>query len=124
MSAVTDNLANAASASPWAPLKIPVFRMLWFATLASSIGAWMHEVAAGWLMTSLSPTPVMVALVQTATTLPIFLLAMPAGTLSDIVDRRRYLIAVQVDIQNLLVPGSEPQTAHYVAPGKPAQRST
>jgi MFS family permease len=96
MSAVTDNLANAASASPWAPLKIPVFRMLWFATLASSIGAWMHDVGAGWLMTSLSPTPVMVALVQTATTLPIFLLAMPAGTLSDIVDRRRYLIAVQI----------------------------
>lgn len=56
----------------------------------------MHDVGASWLMTSLSPTPVMVALIQTATTLPIFLLAMPAGALADIVDRRIYLIVVQV----------------------------
>jgi MFS family permease len=70
--------------------------MLWIATLASNIGTWMHDVGAGWLMTTLSPTAVMVALVQTATTLPIFLFAMPAGALSDIVDRRRYLIVVQV----------------------------
>ncbi|PXW88249.1 putative MFS family arabinose efflux permease [Nitrosomonas sp. Nm84] len=80
----------------WSPLKIPVFRMLWVATLASNIGTWMHDIGASWLMTSLSPTPVMVALVQTATTLPIFLLAMPAGALADIVDRRSYLIVVQV----------------------------
>ncbi len=83
-------------ASAWAPLKVPLFRMVWIAALASNIGTWMHDVGAGWLMTSLSPSPVMVALVQTATTLPVFLLAMPAGALSDIIDRRRYLIAVQV----------------------------
>lgn len=87
---------NTKSTSAWSPLKIPVFRMLWIATLASNIGTWMHDIGAGWLMTSLSPTPLMVALVQTATTLPIFLLAVPAGALSDIVDRRRYLIVVQV----------------------------
>jgi MFS family permease len=87
---------NSRSNSAWSPLKIPVFRMLWIATLASNIGTWMHDVGAGWLMTTLSPTAVMVALVQTATTLPIFLFAMPAGALSDIVDRRRYLIVVQV----------------------------
>lgn len=56
----------------------------------------MHDIGAGWLMTSLSPTPVMVALVQTATTLPIFFLAMPAGALSDILDRRRYLVVIQI----------------------------
>lgn len=56
----------------------------------------MHDIGASWLMTSLSPTPVMVALIQTATTLPIFLLAMPAGALADIIDRRSYLIVVQV----------------------------
>jgi len=82
--------------SAWSPLRLPAFRALWLATLASNIGTWMHDVGAGWLMTSLSPSPFMVALVQTATTLPIFLLALPAGALSDIVDRRRYLIVVQV----------------------------
>ena len=90
------NSMSAISPSAWSPFKIPAFRMLWIATLASNIGTWMHDIGAGWLMTSLSSTPVMVALVQTATTLPIFLLAMPAGALSDIIDRRRYLIVVQV----------------------------
>jgi MFS family permease len=82
--------------SAWAPFRIPVFRALWIATLASNIGTWMHDIGAGWLMTSLSPSPMMVALVQTATTLPVFLLALPAGALADIVDRRRYLIITQV----------------------------
>lgn len=87
-------MANTTSA--WSPFRIPVFRMLWAATLVSNIGTWMHDIGASWLMTTLSPTPVMVALVQTATTLPIFLLAMPAGALADIVDRRSYLIVVQL----------------------------
>ena len=91
-----EDTVSAPSTSAWSPLMIPVFRMLWVATLASNIGTWMHDIGASWLMTSLSPSPVMVALIQTATTLPIFLLAMPAGALSDIVDRRRFLIAVQV----------------------------
>lgn len=82
--------------SAWAPFSVPVFRILWIATLASNIGTWMHDIGAGWLMTSLSPSPVMVALVQTATTLPVFLLALPAGALADIIDRRRYLIATQL----------------------------
>jgi MFS family permease len=84
------------AATAWSPLRLPVFRMLWIATLASNVGTWMHDVGAGWLMTSLSPSALMVALVQTATTLPIFLLALPAGALADIVDRRRYLLVVQV----------------------------
>jgi len=83
-------------AGAWSPLRIPVFRVLWIATLVSNVGTWMHDVGAGWLMTTLSPSPLMVALVQTATTLPIFFLAMPAGALSDIIDRRRYLIGVQI----------------------------
>jgi MFS family permease len=80
----------------WSPLQIPLFRALWLATIASNVGTWMHEIGAGWLMTTLSPTPVMVALVQTATTFPVLLLALPAGALADIVDRRRYLLAVQL----------------------------
>ncbi len=81
--------------APWAPLKVPMFRALWIATIFSNIGTWVHDVGAGWLMASLSPSPLMVSLVQTATTLPMFLLALPAGALSDIVDRRKLLLAAQ-----------------------------
>ena len=80
---------------PLAPVRSAAFAVLWTATMVSNIGTWMHDVAAGWLMTSLSPSPFMVALVQTATTLPVFLFSLPAGALADIVDRRRLLIAVQ-----------------------------
>jgi MFS family permease len=92
--------AAAAAAPPrpsaWAPFGHTAFTVLWVATVVSNIGTWMHDVGAGWLMTSLSPSPLMVALVQTATTLPIFLFALPAGALADIVDRRRLLIVVQI----------------------------
>jgi len=93
---VTTRTNKTSSSAPWAPLQHPVYRMLWIASIVSNIGSWMHEVGAGWLMTSLAPSPLMVALVQAATTAPVFLLALPAGALADIVDRRRYLIASQV----------------------------
>lgn len=80
------------TASPWSPFKILVFRYLWLATLISNTGSWMHEVGAGWLMATLTASPFMVALMQTATSLPVFLLAIPAGALADIFDRRIYLI--------------------------------
>lgn len=79
----------------WAPFRHGVFAVLWTATVISNVGTWMNEVGAGWLMTSLAPSPLMVALVQTATTLPVFLFALPAGALADIVDRRRLLIITQ-----------------------------
>lgn len=82
--------------SPWVPLSQPVFRALWTASLASNVGTWMHDASAAWLMTSLAPQPLMVSLMQTATSLPFFLLALPAGALADIVDRRRQLIVTQV----------------------------
>ena len=69
--------------------------MLWSATVVANIGTWMYTAAAGWLMTRLDADPFVVSLVQVATTLPIFLLALPAGALSDIVDRRRMLIVVE-----------------------------
>jgi MFS family permease len=64
----------------------------------------MYSAAAGWLMTTLDPNPVMVAMVQAATTLPMFLFAMPAGALADILDTRRYLIAVEALIIVFAVP--------------------
>ena len=82
--------------SPWHPLRENVFRWLWLASIASNIGTWMHEVGAGWLMTSLSASPLSVAMVQVASALPMFFLALPAGALADIVDKRRYLLCVQV----------------------------
>lgn len=81
--------------SPWAPLTQPTFRALWGAALISNVGTWMQDVGAGWLMTSLSTSPLMVAWVQAATSLPIMLLALPARALADIVDRRRLLLLTQ-----------------------------
>jgi MFS family permease len=81
--------------SPWSPLKHPLFRALWIAAAASNIGTWMQEVGQSWLMTSLTTSPLMVALVQTAESLPIFLLALGAGALADVVDRRRLLLVTQ-----------------------------
>jgi MFS family permease len=82
--------------SALAPLKLPVFRGLWFAWLAANLTMWMNDVAAAWLMTQLTTSPVMVALVQTASTLPVFLLGLPSGALADIVDRRRWFAATQL----------------------------
>jgi len=84
-----------ARASIWHALSHRVFFWLWLAALVSNIGTWMQNVGAAWLMTSLSPSPLLVALIQTASSLPILLLALPAGALADIVDRRRLLILSQ-----------------------------
>ncbi|MEJ5990497.1 MFS transporter [Ramlibacter sp. PS3R-8] len=81
--------------SAFAPLRAPVFRMLWFTWLAANTSMWMSDVASAWLMTSLAPSPLWVALVQTASTLPVFLLGLPSGALADTVDRRRYFMATQ-----------------------------
>jgi MFS family permease len=81
--------------SAWSPLSQSLFRSLWLAAVASNIGTWMHNVGADWLMTSLAPSPLMVSLMQTAENAPLFLLALPAGALADIVDRRRLLLYTQ-----------------------------
>jgi ABC-type uncharacterized transport system permease subunit len=87
-------------ASAWSPFAHRAFALLWVATLISNIGTWMHDVGAGWLMTTLNPSPAIVVLVQAATTAPIFLFALFAGALADRVDRRRFLLLV-----NLVVAG-------------------
>jgi MFS family permease len=74
------------------PFKCSIYRMLWIAALFSYVGAAMYDVTASWLMTSLAPNPLFVSLVTTATTLPIFLFALPSGILSDIFDRRSILL--------------------------------
>jgi MFS family permease len=96
--------SSPAALSPWSPLQNALFRSLWIATIVSNIGTWMQDVGAGWLMTSLSSSPALVALVEAADSFPVMLLALPAGALADIVDRRRLLIAIQVYL--LIVAGA------------------
>ncbi|KQT52462.1 MULTISPECIES: MFS transporter [unclassified Aureimonas] len=86
----------APSPGSFAPLRHATFAVLWGATVLGNTGSFMRDVASSWLVTDLSASPAAVALIQAAGTLPIFLLAIPAGVLSDILDRRRFLIAAQV----------------------------
>ncbi|MDC8013554.1 MFS transporter [Tahibacter soli] len=86
----------APAAGAFAPLRQTTFAVLWVATVLGNTGTFMRDVASAWLMTGLSPSPTAVALVQTAAALPVFLLAIPAGVLADILDRRRFLIFSQL----------------------------
>jgi len=79
----------------WAPLGEPLFRSLWIAAVISYTGTWMQNVGAGWLMTQISESPLMVSLVQAAAAIPVFLVVLPAGALADMVDRRRLLLFTQ-----------------------------
>ena len=83
------------AAGPWAPLRGRLFRWLWIAGLVSNVGTFMHIVAAGWAITSLSDSPAIVSLVQTAWTVPGFLLALHAGALADVLDRRKLILLTQ-----------------------------
>ncbi len=80
------------------PLRKPLFRSLWIAAVISYTGSWMQNVATGWLMTSLTSSPMWVALVQVAVSLPVFLIALPAGALADIFDRRKFLLFTQASM--------------------------
>jgi MFS family permease len=81
--------------SPWSPLRIPLFRNLLIADFVSDVGAFMQAVGAAWLMTSLSSSPLQIALIQTASALPFVILALPAGSIGDILDRRRLILGTQ-----------------------------
>src|SRR5689334_1588536 len=76
----------------WSPLRAPRFRNLFIADLLSDIGTFMQGVGAAWLMVSLGGSATLVALTQTASSLPFFLFALPAGALGDIVDRRKLIL--------------------------------
>lgn len=82
--------------SALAPFRHGVFTMLWSTWLIANLCMWMNDVAAAWLMTKLTPKPIWVALVQTAATLPVFLLGLPSGALADILNRKHFLFFTQV----------------------------
>jgi MFS family permease len=86
---------EASSTGAWAPLNNPVFAGLTASNVVSNIGTWMQSAAVAWVMAVIAPSAIMVSLVQTATTLPVFLLALPAGALADVADRRRIIIFTQ-----------------------------
>lgn len=78
-----------------APFRFPAFRAIWTANLASNIGSMIQSVAAAWLMTDLTRSHQLIALVQASTTLPIMLLALFAGAIADNHDRRLVMLAAQ-----------------------------
>jgi MFS family permease len=84
--------ADSPNPSGFAPLKIPLFRDRWIASTISSVGTWMQDTAGTWLMTSLTVSPLLIALMQTAASLPVLLLGLLAGATADIFDRRKLLI--------------------------------
>jgi MFS family permease len=94
----TPRASHTLSGSAWAPFRHRVYAVVWTATVVSNTGAWMYSAAAAWLMTELTDDPLLVSLVQVATSLPMFLFALVAGAMTDIVDKRRYLIAVEIGI--------------------------
>lgn len=85
----------APSSSPWSPLRVRIYRSLWIAGLVSNVGTFMHLVAAGWSVTTLSSSPVLAGAVQAAWAVPGFLLALHAGAFADVVDRRTVLLGTQ-----------------------------
>src|SRR3981081_1563474 len=89
----------------FAPLKIPLFRDRWIASTVSSIGTWMQDTAGTWLMTSLTASPLLIALMQTAASLPVLLLGLLAGATADIFDRRKLLIFWQAGmLASVMIP--------------------
>ncbi len=98
----SDRPASTAAATPddergaLAPFRHRVFTLLWSTWLIANLCMWMNDVAAAWLMTTLTAKPIWVALVQTAATLPVFLLGLPSGALADILDRKRFLLFTQL----------------------------
>ncbi len=107
---------HAATLPAWGALRYPVFRWLWIATVVSNVGTWMYNAASAWLMTSLNPSPFIVALVQVANSLPLFLLALPAGALADMLDRRRLILALEIITTILSAVFALLVTLHAVGP--------
>ena len=79
-----------------APLKIPVFRALWTTWLVANVCMYTNDVAAAWMMTSLTTSATLIALVQTAANLPVLLLGLPSGALADILNRKHFLVFTQL----------------------------
>src|SRR5882672_3591066 len=100
----------------WKPLRVPMFRNLLIADLVSDIGTFMQGVGAAWLMVSQGAGPLLVALTQTASALPFFLLALPAGALGDIFDRRKLIVTTEVWMVSVATAIAALTLLHWITP--------
>lgn len=105
------------STGPWAPLRHRIFLALWIAAMASNVGTWVQSVGEKWLMAQMTPSPLLMSLIETGTTLPMLMLSLPGGAIADIVDRRRLLLTSQTWM--LLVAGAMAACSglHLLSPG-------
>jgi MFS family permease len=113
---MTQSAVYRSSASGWSPFRHRMFTVIWIGTVVSNIGGWMSAAASGWLMTSLDSSPFIVSMIQVATSLPMFLLAIPAGALSDIVDRRKFLVLGELFIMASAFVFAVLVTRHLITP--------
>ncbi len=90
--------------SPWGPLRNKLFLAIWIAATASNIGTWIQTIGEKWQMAELTKSPLLISLIETGSTLPMLALAMAAGAIADILDRRKLLIAAQAYM--MLVAGA------------------
>lgn len=93
---MSEEVSANVTGGPWSPLRIAIYRSIWIAALVSNVGTFMHIVAAGWAMTSLTDSPTLVGLVQTSWAVPGFVLALHAGAFADMVERRRLIAITQI----------------------------
>ena len=114
------NSSSRPSNSLWRPLRSPTFRNLLTANVVSDIGTFMQSVGAAWLMVSLNAGPMYVALIQTASALPFVVLALPAGAVGDILDRRRIILGTESwNLKEFeLLAGSDSPTGKFESIGK------
>jgi predicted MFS family arabinose efflux permease len=108
--------ARGGELSLWSPFRHRAYSILWTATVVANIGSWMYSAAAAWLMTGIDADPLLVSLVQVATTLPMFLFAIPAGAVADIVDKRRFLIAGEIVVTLIAIAFAVLVWQHLVTP--------
>ena len=102
--------------STWRPLHVPMFRNLLVADLVSDMGTFMQGVGAAWLMVSQGAGPQLVALTQTASAFPFFLLALPAGALGDIFDRRKLILMTEIWMLSVAVVLAVLGVLHLITP--------
>src|SRR5258708_27947743 len=102
--------------STWRPLRLPIFRNLLVADLVSDMGTFMQGVGAAWLMVSQGAGPLLVALTQTASAFPFFLLALPAGALGDIFDRRKLILTTEIWMFSVAVLSAVLTVLHLITP--------
>ena len=102
--------------STWRLLHVPMFRNLLVADLVSDMGTFMQGVGAAWLMVSQGCGPLLVALIQSASAFPFFLLALPAGALGDIFDRRKLVLTTEVWMFSVAVALAVLTALHLITP--------